>query len=74
MAERLRIGAGVDCALTNNLSLGVDYTHVDLGHKTSTGNNVFDNGTLGANRETYRTKARVDAVMARLTYKFGMDQ
>ncbi|WP_245521049.1 MULTISPECIES: hypothetical protein [unclassified Mesorhizobium] len=56
------------------LSLGVDYTHIDLGHKTSTGNNVFDNGSLGANPETYRTDAKVDAVMARLTYKFGMGQ
>jgi outer membrane immunogenic protein len=50
----------------------VDYTHIDLGHKTSTGHNVFDDGTLGFNPETYRTKARVDAVMARLTYKFDM--
>ncbi|AZO55713.1 porin family protein [Mesorhizobium sp. M8A.F.Ca.ET.057.01.1.1] len=68
------LGAGIDYAVTNNLSLGVDYTHIDLGHKTSTGNNVFDDGSLGANPETYRTVAKVDAVMARLTYKFGMGQ
>ncbi|MBZ9907761.1 outer membrane beta-barrel protein [Mesorhizobium sp. BR115XR7A] len=68
------LGAGIDYALTNSISLGVDYIHVDLGHKTSTGNNVFDDGTVGANPETYRAKAKVDAVMARLTYKFGMGQ
>ena len=65
------LGLGIDYALTDRLSLGVDYTHVDLGSKTSTGSNVFDDGSLGANPETYETKARVDAVMARLSYKFG---
>lgn len=68
------LGAGLDYAITNNISLGVDYTHIDLGSKTSSGNNVFDDGTLGANPETYRTDAKVDAVMARVTYKFGMGQ
>jgi outer membrane immunogenic protein len=68
------LGAGLDYAISENLSLGVDYTHIDLGSKTSTGNNVFDDGTLGANPETYRTDAKVDAVMARVTYKFGMGQ
>lgn len=68
------LGAGLDYAITDNISLGVEYTHIDLGSKTSTGNNVFDNGTLGANPETYRTDAKVDAVMARVTYKFGIGQ
>ncbi|ANT51899.1 outer membrane protein [Mesorhizobium amorphae] len=65
------LGLGADYALTDRLSLGVDYTHVDLGSKTSTGPNVFDDGSLGANPETYKTKARADVVMARLSYKFG---
>ncbi|MEZ2332124.1 outer membrane protein [Mesorhizobium sp. RCC_202] len=65
------VGAGIDYALTDKVILGVDYTHIDLGSKTSTGNNVFDDGSLGANPETYKVKARADAVMARLTYKFG---
>lgn len=68
------VGAGIDYAITDNLTLGVDYTHIDLGSKTSTGNNVFDDGSLGANPETYRTDATIDAVMARLTYKFGVNQ
>ncbi|TPI65523.1 porin family protein [Mesorhizobium sp. B3-1-3] len=65
------LGLGVDYALTDKLSLGIDYTHIDLGSKTSTGNNVFDDGSLGDNPETYKVKARADAVMARLSYKFG---
>lgn len=65
------VGAGIDYALTNSLILGVDYTHIDLGSKTSTGNNVFDDGSLGANPEHFKTKARADVVMARLSYKFG---
>jgi outer membrane immunogenic protein len=65
------VGAGVDYALTNSLILGVDYTHIDLGSKTSTGNNVFDDGSLGSNPETYDTHARADTVMVRLTYKFS---
>lgn len=66
------IGAGFDYAITDALSLGVDYTHIDLGSKTSTGNNVLDNGSLGANPETYQTDAKADVVMARLSYKFGI--
>lgn len=65
------VGVGLDYAITDKLSLGVDYTHIDLGSKTSTGNNVFDDGTLGANPETYKISAKADAVMARLSYKFG---
>lgn len=68
------LGAGIDYAITDNLSPGVDYTHIDLGSKTSSGNNVFDDGTIGVNSETYRTDAKVDAVMARVTYKFGTGQ
>lgn len=65
------VGGGIDYAITNALILGVDYTHIDLGSKSDTGNNVFDSGALGVNPETYRTKATVDMVMARLSYKFG---
>ena len=65
------VGAGIDYALTDKLVLGVDYTHIDLGSKTGTGPNVFDDGSLGVNPETFKIKARADVVMARLTYKFG---
>jgi outer membrane immunogenic protein len=65
------LGLGIDYALTDKLSLGIDYTHIDLGSKTGTGPNVFDNGSLGNNPETYKIKARADVVMARLSYKFG---
>ncbi len=65
------VGAGIDYALTDKLVLGVDYTHIDLGSKTGTGPNVFDDGSLGANPETFKIKARADVVMARLSYKFG---
>ena len=68
------VGGGVDYALTNSLILGLDYTHIDLGSSTSTGNNVFDSGALGANPETYKTNARADALMVRLTYKFSSFQ
>lgn len=65
------IGGGFDYAITNSLILGIDYTHIGLGSAQTTGNNVFDSGALGVNPETYRTKARVDMVMAKLSYKFG---
>jgi len=65
------VGVGIDYALTDKLVLGVDYTHIDLGSKTGTGPNVFDNGSLGSNPETFKIKARADVVMARLSYKFG---
>lgn len=65
------VGAGIDYALTDKLILGVDYTHIDLGSKTGTGSNVFDDGSLGSNPETFKVKARADVVMARLSYKFG---
>ncbi|MBZ9740534.1 MULTISPECIES: outer membrane protein [unclassified Mesorhizobium] len=65
------VGAGIDYALTDKLILGVDYTHIDLGSKSGTGPNVFDDGSLGSNPETFKIKARADVVMARLSYKFG---
>ncbi|WP_245470050.1 outer membrane beta-barrel protein [Mesorhizobium sp. M2C.T.Ca.TU.002.02.1.1] len=66
------VGAGIDYALTDKLILGIDYTHIDLGSKTGTGPNVYDdNGEHGNNPETFKIKARADAVMARLSYKFG---
>jgi len=65
------VGGGLEYAITNGLILGVDYTHIDLGSKTATGPNVFDSGALGVNPETYQTKATVDMVVARLSYKFG---
>lgn len=66
------VGAGIDYALTDKLTLGLDYTHIDLGSKTGSGPNVYDdNGEQGANPETYKIKATADAVMARLSYKFG---
>jgi len=65
------IGAGFDDAMTDTVSFGVDYTHIDLGSAQSTGNNVYDDGTLGKFPETYRTAATADAVMARLSFKFG---
>jgi outer membrane immunogenic protein len=65
------VGLGVDYALTDKLILGVDYTHIDLGSKTGTGPNVFDDGSLGNNPETFKIKATADVVMARLSYKFG---
>lgn len=65
------VGLGVDYALTDKLVLGVDYTHIDLGSKTGTGPNVFDDGSLGSNPETFKIKATADVVMARLSYKFG---
>ena len=65
------LGGGIDYALSRHVIFGADYTHIKLGSKTSTGDNVFDDGTLGSNPETYRTRATVDAIMARLSFKFG---
>ena len=65
------VGLGVDYALTDNVSIGLDYTHVDLGTAEHTGPNVFDDGSLGANSETYRTSATADAIMGRVSFKFG---
>jgi outer membrane immunogenic protein len=65
------LGGGVDYALSNHLIFGVDFSHVKLGAKTSTGRNVFDDGTFGDNPETYRTRATMDIFMARLSFKFG---
>jgi len=66
------LGAGFEYALTNSLTLGVDYTHVDLGTGTSTGSNVLDAGGVGVNPETYDTKAKIDLITARINYKFSM--
>src|SRR3569623_427841 len=41
------LGAGLDYALSDSVSLGIDYTHIDLGSAESTGPNVFDSGALG---------------------------
>jgi outer membrane immunogenic protein len=65
------LGAGVDYALSDSLILGIDYTHVDLGDSDSTGPNVGDDGTLGANTNTYNTEANADVVTARISYKFS---
>jgi outer membrane immunogenic protein len=60
------VGAGLDWAVTNTIRLGLDYTHIDLGRKTASGNNVLPGGALG-NPESFRTDATVDMVMARLS-------
>jgi outer membrane immunogenic protein len=65
------VGGGFDYALNNQMIVGVDYSHIDLGSTTTTGNNVFDSGALGANPETFQTEADVDMVTAHLSYKFG---
>lgn len=65
------VGAGVEYAVFDSMILGLDYTHIKLNDSTSTGSNVFDNGALGANPETYRTDASIDMVTAELSYKFG---
>jgi outer membrane immunogenic protein len=65
------LGAGLEYALTNSIILGVDYSHVDLGKDTSTGPNVLDAGGIGAFPETYETKAKIDLVTARVSYKFS---
>jgi len=67
------LGAGVDYALTDTLSVGIDYTHLNLGSGQSTGPNVFADGSLGVNPETYRTTAAADVIMGRLSVKFGAD-
>lgn len=65
------IGAGIEYAIADNVTLGLDYTHVDLGVAEHTGPNVFDDGSLGKNPETYRTSVTADAITARLSFKFG---
>jgi outer membrane immunogenic protein len=65
------LGAGLDYAVTDALTLGIDYTHLDLGSAEGTGPNVFDSGALGNNPESYRTSATADIVTARLSYKFA---
>jgi len=65
------LGAGLDYAMTDSMTLGVDYTHVDLGSAQTTGPNVYDSGALGSNPETFRTSATADVLVGRLSFKFG---
>lgn len=56
-------GAGVEYAFNKWLRAGVDYTHIDLGSATVRGVRAINPGN-----ETYRTNAKLDAVMARLSF------
>jgi outer membrane immunogenic protein len=52
-------GAGIEYGLMNNLTIGIDWKHFDLGNKIYSPGNVMDLSTKG------------DAVTARLTIKVG---
>ena len=56
-------GAGVEYAFNKWLRAGFDYTHIDLGSATVRGVRAINPGN-----ETYRTNAKLDAVMARLSF------
>lgn len=62
-------GAGVEYAISNNLTLGLDYTHIDLGSDSKTNNWYGPTGLVGG-VETFRTKADVDMVSLRLNWLF----
>jgi outer membrane immunogenic protein len=55
-------GAGIEYALWNNLTVGVDWKHFDLGHKVHFNPNVGD---------SIDVNTKGDAVTARLTLKGG---
>lgn len=60
------IGAGFEYAVTANWILGLEYDHLDFGSSTWNGT------TVGANTpESIRDKLTVDAVLGRVSYKFG---
>ncbi len=62
----LAIGAGVDCALTNDMSVGLNFTYADFGSKTLNGLTK----TLNLNYTASNVNPRLYAVTARINYHF----
>lgn len=60
------VGAGFEYAVTPNWIVGVEYDYVNLGKSTWSGNDT-PSGTF----ETFTDKLTVNAVLGRVSYKFG---
>ena len=64
-----QLGAGVEYAITRNIRVALDYTHVDLGSDTQTKDWYTLAGAYGG-RETFRLDAKADMTALRLNYAF----
>lgn len=64
-----QLGAGVEYAITRNIRVALDYTHIDLGSKTETKDWHTLAGVYGG-RETFRLDAKADVTALRLNYAF----
>ena len=64
-----QLGAGVEYAITRNIRVALDYTHIDLGSKTETKDWYTLAGVYGG-RETFRLDAKADVTALRLNYAF----
>ncbi|MBW8329234.1 MAG: hypothetical protein K0M48_08825 [Thiobacillus sp.] len=58
-----------DYAITRNIRVALDYTHVDLGSDTQTKDWYTLAGAYGG-RETFRLDAKADVTALRLNYAF----
>lgn len=64
-----QLGAGVEYAITRNIRVALDYTHIDLGSKTQTKDWYNQAGVYGGS-ETFRLDAKIDVTAVRLNYGF----
>ena len=60
------VGAGFEYMLTQNLILGIEYNHIDLGRANYTAYNTGADTTL----TSVDDKTKLDTVVGRLSYKF----
>lgn len=67
------VGAGLEYAVSPNVTFGVEYNYVDLGGDVSAPIiTTFDGSALGTARSDVDTS--IHTVMARLNFKFGRDE
>jgi len=62
------VGAGLDYAVWQNLVLGLEYDHFDLGYEGSSTAGILG----GTYRVTNTSRLTMDQVVGRVTYKFGI--
>lgn len=63
------VGAGLEYALSKQITLGVDYNYIDLGDKTESGTRT---GIVGFER--YKLESDIQTVGARINFYFGGDR
>lgn len=61
------VGGGLEYALTDNVTLGVEYSHYEFGSETAT----LATTNSGILTETVSSDLKMDVINARLNFKFG---